>query len=395
MKKSSLILLTLTLLLTSCQTSTNPINFSVSNVLSEQGLPVNPFNTAIALTMFNQRDIERSFPKFEAEIHRLHRLFDSYNYYQVDGQRLTNLKVINDSYGTGQVLKVDQDIITLLTHATEMMKLTEGYFNPTLGILIDIWSPLFIPFAQELGNDPDPALISAALNCQANLDNIDQILKIDTANLTVQFNQIPQCQGRAKLALGAIAKGYAMERVKPLLGNLPYLIDGGRSSLITNGINPNPSRDNWNVVILTPYLGTTLAIAALNGAQTITTSGDYENSFLKANPDGSITVRHHILNPYTGYSENHYRSFTILSDKEAGLMDALGTALFNIKDYQKIQSIINAVSQRYDVKIEILYQQEVIEAASKSLKISLTPGFNNALINDTISELVKERVVLN
>jgi thiamine biosynthesis lipoprotein ApbE len=395
MKKPILILITFSLLLTSCQTSTTPINFSVSNVLNEQGLPVNPFNTAIALTMFNQRDIERLFPKFEAEIHRLHRLFDSYNYYQIEGQRLNNLRVINESYGTGQIIKVDQDIITLLTQGIEMMKLTEGYFNPTLGTLIDIWSPLFIPFAQELGSDPDGALISAALKCQANLDNIEQVLKVDAANLTVQFNQVPGCQGSAKLALGAIAKGYAMEKVKPLLGNLPYLIDGGRSSLITNGINPNPSRDNWNVVILTPYLGTTLAIAAVSGSQTITTSGDYENSFLKANQDGSVTVRHHILNPYTGYSENHYRSFTILSDKEAGLMDALGTALFNIKDYQKIQSIITQVSQRYDVKIEILYQQEVIEAESRSLKISLTSGFNNALINDTISELVKERVVLN
>lgn len=395
MKKLSLLLISSLMLITSCQTSVTPITYNVSNVFNDVNQPVNAFNTAIAITMFNQRDLDRTFPKFEKEIHRLHRLFDSYNYYQIDGQRLNNLKVINDSYGSNQAIAVDQELIDLIKQSIDMMELTEGYFNPTLGVLIDVWSPLFVPFMQEIGTDPSISEVANAKACSATLENIKNIVVVDDNKNTILFNAIPGCNGKAKLALGAIAKGYAMEKAKAIIGDYPYLIDGGRSSLITNGKNPNPARDNWNVVILTPYLGTNLGIAAVNGSATFTTSGDYENSFLVANNDGTYTVRHHILNPFTGYSENHYRSFTILSDKQAGLMDALGTALFNVKDYQKIKSIVNRVSEKYDVKIEILFQQEIKIETTYKLEISLTPGFDSSLLNDTISSLVIKRSILD
>ncbi len=395
MKKLPLILISSLLLLASCQVNTNPISYNVSNVFNIDNQPVNPFNTAIALTMFNQRQIDNKFPEFENEIHRLHRLFDSYNYYEVNNQKLINLKVINDSYGTGTSLKVEPEILELITQAVQMMKLTEGYFNPTLGTLIDIWSPLFVPFLQELGEDPDSNKIDAALKCSANINNIDEVIVIDNNSSTIQFNKIPGCDGPAKLALGAIAKGFAMEKVKTLLGDQPYLIDGGRSSLITNGINPNPDRDNWNVVVLTPYLGVNLAISSISGSATFTTSGDYENSFLKQNPDGTTIVRHHILNPFSGYSQNYYRSFTILSDSQAGIMDALGTALFNIEDLSLIKKIIQNVESEFNVKIDFMYQQEVKVDSSNKLIVSLTQGFDKTLMQDTVSSLVVEKRIIN
>jgi thiamine biosynthesis lipoprotein ApbE len=395
MKRISIALVTSLFLLSSCQPSSTPVVYNVSNVFNIDNKPVNPFNTAIALTMFNNRDLNLIFPLFEAEIHRLHRLFDSYNYYNIDGRLLNNLSVINDNYGSGQAVTVDKDLIELIKQSVEMMKLTEGYFNPTLGILIDLWSPLFVPFQQELGVDPDPQLVASALKCSATLNSIDQVIELNETNSTVRFNRIEGCDGKAKLALGAIAKGYAMERAKEIIGEYSYLIDGGRSSLITNGINPNPDRDSWNVVILTPYLGNNLAIAAVNNSNTFTTSGDYENSFIKDNMDGTFTVRHHILNPFTGYSENIYRSFTILSSQQAGLMDALGTALFNIKDLTVINRIVTNVETRYNLQAHILFQQEVLIDNQPKLNISIDRIFYESFIQTSISSLVNQTTVLD
>jgi thiamine biosynthesis lipoprotein ApbE len=395
MKRISIALVTSLFLLSSCQPSSTPVVYNVSNVFNIDNKPVNPFNTAIALTMFNNRDLNLIFPLFEAEIHRLHRLFDSYNYYNIDGRLLNNLSVINDNYGSGQAVTVDKDLIELIKQSVEMMKLTEGYFNPTLGILIDLWSPLFVPFQQELGVDPDPQLVASALECSATLNSIDQVIELNETNSTVRFNRIEGCDGKAKLALGAIAKGYAMERAKEIIGEYSYLIDGGRSSLITNGINPNPDRDSWNVVILTPYLGNNLAIAAVNNSNTFTTSGDYENSFIKDNLDGTFTVRHHILNPFTGYSENIYRSFTILSSQQAGLMDALGTALFNIKDLTVINRIVTNVETRYNLQAHILFQQEVLIDNQTKLNISIDRIFYESFIQTSISSLVNQTTVLD
>jgi len=395
MKRISIALVTSLFLLSSCQPSSTPVVYNVSNVFNIDNKPVNPFNTAIALTMFNNRDLNLIFPLFEAEIHRLHRLFDSYNYYNIDGRLLNNLSVINDNYGSGQAVTVDKDLIELIKQSVEMMKLTEGYFNPTLGILIDLWSPLFVPFQQELGVDPDPQLVASALKCSATLNSIDQVIELNETNSTVRFNRIEGCDGKAKLALGAIAKGYAMERAKEIIGEYSYLIDGGRSSLITNGINPNPDRDSWNVVILTPYLGNNLAIAAVNNSNTFTTSGDYENSFIKDNMDGTFTVRHHILNPFTGYSENIYRSFTILSSQQAGLMDALGTALFNIKDLTVINRIVTNVETRYNLQAQILFQQEVLIDNQPKLNISIDRIFYESFIQTSISSLVNQTTVLD
>jgi thiamine biosynthesis lipoprotein ApbE len=395
MKRISIALVTSLFLLSSCQPSSTPVVYNVSNVFNIDNKPVNPFNTAIALTMFNNRDLNLIFPLFEAEIHRLHRLFDSYNYYSIDGRLLNNLSVINDNYGSGQAVTVDKDLIELIKQSVEMMKLTEGYFNPTLGILIDLWSPLFVPFQQELGVDPDPQLVASALKCSATLNSIDQVIELNETNSTVRFNRIEGCDGKAKLALGAIAKGYAMERAKEIIGEYSYLIDGGRSSLITNGINPNPDRDSWNVVILTPYLGNNLAIAAVNNSNTFTTSGDYENSFIKDNMDGTFTVRHHILNPFTGYSENIYRSFTILSSQQAGLMDALGTALFNIKDLTVINRIVTNVETRYNLQAQILFQQEVLIDNQPKLNISIDRIFYESFIQTSISSLVNQTTVLD
>ena len=122
-------------------TDYNVIDKSVLNVKTKDGLNVMPFNTIVTLRTFCEKDHNDIFPKFNAEIQRLHILFDRYNdFVDNQGKDIINLRDINDSYGEGKVLTVDEDLIQLLKFSIELSILTEGYFNPTLGELIDTWN---------------------------------------------------------------------------------------------------------------------------------------------------------------------------------------------------------------------------------------------------------------
>lgn len=55
-------------------------------------------------------------------------------------------------------------MIDALQEAVRMMKLSDGYFNPFLGELINVWGSRFSNFPVE-GTDPDQEEIDQALGC--------------------------------------------------------------------------------------------------------------------------------------------------------------------------------------------------------------------------------------
>ena len=85
----------------------------------------------------------------------------------------------------------------------------------------------------------------------------------------------------------------------------------------------------------------------------MSTSGSDQNYYLL--DDG--TVRCHILNPYTGYSENYYSIVTVLSES-AMVSDVLSTALFSIEDSELSIDIIKAVENEYNVNVDVCYVSE-------------------------------------
>ena len=102
------------LLLVGCKPY-EPTSKKVPSAITKDNKIVMPFNTEVSLTAFNEKDFEELYPTFNTEILRLHKLFDRYNdFVDSNGNDIVNLKTINESYGTGKVLNVDQDIIDLL-----------------------------------------------------------------------------------------------------------------------------------------------------------------------------------------------------------------------------------------------------------------------------------------
>lgn len=123
-----------------------------------------------------------------------------------------------------------------------------------------------------------------------------------------------------ELDLGAIGKGYALDKIQEILSNYEIssaLVNLGNSSVL--GVGTHPYGDCWPVGIENPFApGETLNVMKLRNT-TISTSGN--------------TPSHpkHILNPYTGV---YIESQKLISVKMAKATDAevLSTTLMVVPD---------------------------------------------------------------
>ena len=114
-----------------------------------EGNKVIPFNTQMTLTTYSKESYNSLGPIYDYHIKRLHILFDRYNKYKDEnGKVINNLKVVNDSYASGKEIVIDEDLYNLLEMSITLSKLTKGYFNPTMGSLIDGWNSYFSPYGE-------------------------------------------------------------------------------------------------------------------------------------------------------------------------------------------------------------------------------------------------------
>ena len=376
------------------------IDSYVSNILTADKKVVTPFNTSMGLRTFSEADNNKVFPVYEKEIQRLHSLFDRYNSYKdSDDNLLINLKSINDSYGKGEVLKIDDDLEKLLTLSIELSKLTEGYFNPTMGVLIDEWNTYevdgkihnrFSPFASE-GVDITLDEVNKGLEAIIPFEDLENYLIINQEENTIEFKKYKDVE-KVTLSLGAIAKGYAIEKTKDMLDsfNTSLMIDGGSSSVYTVGKNPSPDRDYWVMGLSSPYKNGMFPISFANvkleGTYALSTSGDYENCFYIKDENDRKIYRHHILNPFTGYPENYQRVISIVSSSRSDVLDGLSTALFNIEDLDKMYEISTNVGKHFGIEIDFIIEREYDEV-SKTLDIYYTEGYKSKIMSFNTSKV--------
>ena len=235
-----------------------------------------------------------------------HQLFDIYNDY--DG--INNLKTINDNAGIAPV-KVDRKIIDLLLDCKAYYHLTGGLVDVTMGAVLQLWHE-----ARSDGLD-DPA--HAYLPDQAALEEAAthrgwEYIVIDEDASTVYISD-PD----VSLDVGAIAKGWAAQRVSAIIPQGMMLSVGG------NVCAPGPKDEQgtrWVVGVQNPDGGNEYLHTIYLSSGSVVTSGDYQRCYMV---DGKIY--HHIIDPATLYPSSHWRSVTIVCD-DSGLADALSTALF-------------------------------------------------------------------
>lgn len=219
----------------------------------------------------------------------------------------SDVRRLNAGAGVAPV-PVSADTIEVLTVARQAGDWTGGKFDITFGAIADLWK-----FDHDQDNSvPDRRAVEARLP----LVDYSQV-HVDRAAGTAYIGR----RG-ARIHLGGIGKGYAIDRAIALLrehGLTDFLIQAG-GDLYVAGVNGDRP---WTLGINDPRgaAGTSFATVEVANA-TVSTSGDYERFFLK---DG--TRYHHLIDPDLGEPARLCRSVTIVADR-AILADVLSTGVF-------------------------------------------------------------------
>ncbi len=270
------------------------------------------------------------------ELKEYHQLFDIYNTYE----GITNLKNINDSAGIEPV-KVDERIIELLSDCQVFYEETDGKVNVAMGSVLRLWHD-----ARTEGRD-DPRY--AKLPEQAKLE--EAALHTDIQNMVINLEESTVFLADSKMSLdvGAIAKGWAAQRVAEQCES-GFLISVGGNVCATG---PKDEKNTpWVVGIENPDTTEEAYLNTVNVTKgCVVTSGDYQRNYVV---NGQLY--HHIIDPETLYPSKYWRSVSIVCE-DSGVADALSTALFlmNQKDGQKLLDYYGAVAMWVETDGTILY----------------------------------------
>ena len=261
-------------------------------------------------------------------LNEYHRLFTIYNRYD----DINNLVTINDVVdGEHQVVTVDKKIIEMLSFAKEMYIKTNGKVNIAMGSMLSLWHI----YRNDGISDPANAQLPPMHKLEEAAKHTDiNNLVIDEENNTVYIKD-----PLMKLDVGAIAKGYAVEKIAQ------YLIDKGVTDFLLNvggnirtigyaGAEDSP----WKVGIENPdteneekpYIEY-LKVAG----ESVVTSGSYQRFYVVNGKN-----YHHIIDPETLLPGENYKSVSVLTN-DSGLGDAYSTALF-LMSYEEGKKLVEA-----------------------------------------------------
>jgi len=219
----------------------------------------------------------------------------------------SELSLINEKASIENINASDitKDVLNL---SIDVAKITDGLFDPTIGILTQKTygfgtKNMQIPSIEKLNNAKK---------------------KVNYKNIELKGNSVSLKKAGMALDFGAIAKGYAAQYATEVLKKL-----GAPSALVSVGGEIVCYGQNFKIAISHPRKKSHLAIITTQKEQTtISTSGDYERYI-------TDFETHHILNPKSAVQNNDYASLTLISTTHnAGTLDAFTTAMYNMKSEQ-------------------------------------------------------------
>jgi len=346
---------------------------------------VDPFGTYLSIVGYNEDKVYAAEDKFNELVIKYHSLLDR-NYYYKDreGNYINNIKVINDSYGSGNSVSVDPIIIEILKEGIEYTKLSNGKFNIFSGPIVDVWDESFNYLNENKYKvDPSEEEIENAMKCVVKVEELDEVFIIDDINNTVTFNKFDGCENGASITLGALAKSYFLEKIKEesVIKNIGSAIyDAGQSSIALKGDNPMRDNGGWYIAVNDSLNGSHAYRLALEGGRSISTSsGDYKG-YIKE--DG--TRRHHIIDATIGYPGNYLLGVTVVGEN-AMICDIVTTTLMSM-NLEEIKQYLKELENK-GIILDVALQVE----DNSMLKILVNDSMN-LLINEIFEESTKVEV---
>lgn len=345
---------------------------------------------SVSIAAKNEEEAKQHEEAIEGIFKMYHDLSTSYDELDAKSPYLENAFSINKKIG--QKLEIDKPLYDVLSQSREIQALTDGYFDVSIGKAVDVWKEMMdeVTSGFEIGDSvylnhyykgekkPENKIIVNQTGVVKSIqsddkdENIVLSLELGFGNETIEINKNDSYQkevssavfgkvlndvnklklnenkvtleenyGRyyitiegadIKLDLGAISKGYATQVAYDyaLSKNIKYFSITAGSSSIVLGENLNrPNEEGIFYVSLANPAKTEFTDKTTYGTVkvknlSVTTSGNYEQYVLFGGQR-----YHHIVSPFTKKPAQYYHTVTILG-KDAGLLDALSTALFSM-----------------------------------------------------------------
>jgi len=207
---------------------------------------------------------------------------------------------------------VESRLFDLLQRALELHRTTDGAFDITAGPLARVWG-----FHRRAGRLPTDDELAVARRTVGS-----HWLRLDPIHSTVRF-----LQPGVEINLGAIGKGYALDRCAELLedrgvGN--FLIHGGHSSVLARGTRQDATADRpgWSIALRHPLrYEPRLAEIWLDNRAAATSGSGNQFFHFQGRRYG------HVIDPRTGRPADRVLSSTVIAP-DAASADALATAFF-------------------------------------------------------------------
>ena len=112
------------------------------------------------------------------------------------------------------------------------------------------------------------------------------------------------------------------------------------------------------------------------------TSGNYttNKSYSFIDKNDKIVYRHHIINPFTGYPESHYRSVSVLTSYfTSAQVDALSTAFMNLSLDEGLKLRKHLLEKYQGSDLELFYLQQEGRKEEAVVTVIATSNVNNTL----------------
>lgn len=386
-----------------------------------------PFDSGIKITVY-QNDSDKRKNEFSDyfvnRIANISAIFDRHNSYKnrVDlntrFEDLYNLKSFNDDIKNFIISNETEKYIDLSNSEILYKGLKEAYefslnsivekdgikmtkYNMTIGALSDLYNK-YIDYFNDFNNynvdgendsyankfyviynnNPEKNMtdqeVSDALNAVLTYEELNNFFEFNDSSKTIKLKKL---EGKEfnnsiypSISLSGFAKGYVENILKEENPKLPFLIDGGTSSIMTNNVKTNG--EPWKIRINNPiyyeelsywsiYPGIGIVLSDINEYEVylnkkedfvLSTSGYYNNYYYSKSLNNEVNLYQHIIDPYTGRSMNYFDSVTIVID-DAGLGDMYSTALMNCSSLEEAEALRKRLDSIYNQNTDAIYMR--------------------------------------
>ena len=249
---------------------------------------------------------------------------------QIFSTYVNNSEISNINQSGTDLIELSSEFRYVLDKALHYCKISDGYYDITVGPLIDLWG-----FNNIYSKAP------------SNSEILDAMKNIGYNKIYMNNQFLVKKSKKVNIDLNSIAKGYGVDEVSNLIeskGYNNYLVEIGgelRSKMTHKG-------NDWVVGIQHPKSNSVIKKIKLNNLS-MATSGTYNNFFELDN-----IIYSHILNPKTGYPYKHKTiSSTVIADK---CIDA--DAYATISMTMNPSDVLNLINNHNGVEVYIIELDE-------------------------------------